>query len=104
MREFPDGKKSFDVPVATNIIDADGDVDPQWHQVFVSDQVTGFSFLRDIPKGSLVYVQGDMRIITRDIDGQKRSFVTVRVSHKEGVIRLLATPRQTESESNAFPF
>lgn len=99
VREFDSGN-SLSLRVATNLSNGE----TQWHSVLVSEQVPGFSFFRELPTGSLVYVEGSMRInnFVRD-DGTEKTYVNVSVYPGMGMFRVLGYPRRVE-QADDLPF
>lgn len=99
VREFDDGSSSLTLSVATNHNAGSMDdwkIETQWHKIFVSGNVTGFSIMRDLAVGSMVYVEGNMRISTVERDGETRQYVNVRVNRGEGIVRILSSPRRQD--------
>lgn len=100
IRSFDDGSRSLSLSVATNFtsgIGANASVETQWHRVYLSEYVPGFSFISELPTGSLVYIEGNMKIQTSERDGSYRQYVNVHVNKSQGTIRVLSTPSRSNS-------
>lgn len=97
IREFDDGSSSLTLNVATNHsagTSEDRKIETQWHKVFVAGNVTGFSVLSDLAVGSLVYIEGNMRVNNVEREGETRQYVNVRVHRGEGMVRILSSPKR----------
>lgn len=73
----------------------------QWHKVFVRDDSVGFDYIARLKTGSLLYVEGDLRVVQRPTaDGMGRQqFVNVSVSRRDGgTIRVLYNRGDTAEE------
>jgi hypothetical protein len=66
----------------------------QWNKVQVSEGVPGFdTLLASLSAGSLVYVEGNLRVTTKKDDPADRygsNFVHIAVTRVQGTFRLLA--------------
>lgn len=99
VREFDDGSTSVTLNIATNHTAGGSDdwkIETQWHKVFVAGNVTGFSVLSELGVGSMVYVEGNMRVSTVQRDGETRQYVNIRVNRGQGMVRILSSPRRQD--------
>lgn len=111
IREFDNGDRTMYVSVATNHArgdDGNGNrvVETQWHKVVVPGTTPGFSFLSELPVGTQVYVEGNLRIRTVEDDTGTRQYVNVVLSRGEGMIRVLSSPwrQEVDTSSSDLPF
>lgn len=109
LRTFDDGWQSLSVNVATNYVVGRGEerrMATQWLMVYVWESSSAFKIMQEVPTGSLVYVEGSLRIVERTGIGAVeagRNFVNVRVD-REGVVRVLKwAPRTKWSPSSSWP-
>lgn len=99
VREFDDGSSSLTLNIATNHNSGganDWKVETQWHKVFVAGNVTGFGVLSELAVGSMVYVEGNMRVTTVEREGEMKQYVNVKVGRGEGMVRILSSPRRQD--------
>lgn len=104
---FDSDRTSLSFSVATNEIRISNgepvESITQWNNVIVHESVPGYeSLLKNLATGSLVYVEGNLRISKRAIAGGGYSQnVSIQVSRNHGVFRLLHSPESsTRSEQN----
>jgi len=72
----------------------------EWHRVVIFDEKIGEIAERYLRKGSLVYIEGELRTRKwQDQSGQERQTTEVVVPRYGGAIRLLGD-RRTETASN----
>lgn len=89
------GRRTLSMNLATHINEADGmggyRSRTQWHRVYVRDDLAGFDFLSRLEKGSLLYVEGNLRNVTRmDSEGRETTFTNLSVAPRDGgIIRVL---------------
>lgn len=92
---YDSNRTSLAFSVATNELRiSDGEVveeRTQWNRVIVNDTVPGYdTFLKTLATGSLVYVEGNLRISKRSHpSGNYSQYVSILVSRNNGVFRLL---------------
>lgn len=69
----------------------------QWHRVFISENVPGYNYLKTLPAGTQVYIEGNYKLRTVEGEGAIRQYANVNVSRTQGLVRVLALPRRYES-------
>ncbi len=104
MQQWDNGRRSLSLSLATNVSERDESGEytqkTQWHRVFVRDDTTGFDFLSSLRTGTLVYVEGELRIVSRvSADGARAQYVNVSVSRREGgTVRVLDSRKDEDSD------
>ncbi len=99
---FDDGKRSMQLSVATNVsekVNGTYEERAQWHRVFVREGVRGFDYMSELPTGTLLYIEGAIRIITRETMEGRSHFMNVTVTPWEGTIRVIDRRARDESEA-----
>lgn len=104
VQQWDNGRRSMSLSLATNISERDenGEFTPktQWHRIFVRDDTTGFDFLSSLPTGSLLYVEGELRIVSRiNTEGARTQYVNVTVSRRDGGTVRVLDSRKDEDET-----
>lgn len=92
LRTFDDGRQSLQLSVATNqwvMVNDSREERTQWHRVFVNQNATGFDFIRTLPQGTLVYVEGDLRTVSVNNFEGRMQYVNIHVSAREGTVRAI---------------
>lgn len=68
----------------------------QWNSIFVRDDVPGFNYVAKQPVGSIVYVEGQLRVTPRP-EGSGY-YVNVNVTRHGGMLRVIRSPSDDQVE------
>lgn len=104
IHDFGDAE-SATFSVATNHMKRDGDgkrIATQWHNVQVHETTPGYTYLCTLPTGSLVYVEGYLRLVRSERDGVSTMFANVNVSRGSGLFRVLRRPYRSTDVDDSF--
>jgi single-stranded DNA-binding protein len=96
LTEFRDGGSQLSFSVATSEVrmgEGANDTITQWNRVVVRERVPGFEgILKQLSPGSLVYVEGNLKISKRTGHNQYSEYASVIVSRSHGTFRVLQGP------------
>jgi single-stranded DNA-binding protein len=99
--QFSNGGSQLSFSVATNEVkfgDNISDEITQWNRVVVREHVPGYdTILKHLLPGSLVYVEGNLKISKRLDESQYTEHVAIIVSRSQGTFRVLQSPSSSKS-------